>query len=113
MMNRILIFCLWLAGPLGVAWAGDRPPVARWDFGPEETTPLRSHGGVDRDVPGPRPPTYPDFEPGNTAVRLDGRGAYLSFEDAGAGSPFDFGNGDAITLEAWVQVDEDRCDRDD
>ncbi len=79
---------------------------ARWDFGSEETTPLQSHGSVHRDVPGPRPPEFPDFESGNTAIRLDGRGAYLSFEDDGVGSPFDFSGGDAIALEAWVQVDE-------
>ncbi len=89
-----------------LVWAADRPTVVRWDFGAEETTPLRSHGGVHRDVPGPRPPIYPDFEPDNTAVKLDGRGAHLSYADPGEQSFFDFTNGDAITLEAWVQVDE-------
>ena len=99
---------LWLS--LAGAAAGADPPVAmRWDFGAEETTPLRSHGGVHRDVPGPRPPDYPDFEPNNTAVKLDGSGAHLSFEDPGARSPFDFTNGDSVTLEAWVQVDELRA----
>src|SRR3954447_17064720 len=106
MRERSVVFGLLLVGLAGVAWGSGRPPSARWDFGTEETTPLRSHGGVHRDVPGPRPPTYPDFEASNTAVRLDGSGAHLSFEDAGAGSPFDFSNGDEITLEAWVQVDE-------
>lgn len=91
------------------AWSGDRPTVVRWDFGAEETTPLRSHGSVHRDVPGPRPPTYPDFESNNTAIRLDGSGARLTFEDSGPLSPFDFANGDRITLEAWVQVEELRA----
>jgi hypothetical protein len=77
-----------------------------WEFSAEETTPLRSVGGVHRDVPGPRSPDYPDFDESNTAVKLDGRGARLEFEDSGPNSRFDFTNGDTITLEAWVQVDE-------
>lgn len=91
------------------AWSEEQSLVARWEFGAEETTPLRSHGGVHRDVPGPRPPIYPDFEVSNTAVKLDGRGAHLSYDDPGDQSPFDFGNGDSITLEAWVQVNEIRA----
>ncbi len=91
------------------SWASDPAPPIRWDFSAEETAPLRSHGGVHRDVPGPRPPTYPDFEAGNTAVKLDGTGAHLSVEDSGPQSPYDFSNGDAITLEAWVQVEEIRA----
>lgn len=82
------------------------PTSIRWDFGAEETSKLQSVGGVERDVPGPRPPDYPDFDANNTAVRLDGRGAHLLFEDPGPDSFFDFNQGDAITLEAWVQVDE-------
>lgn len=79
-------------------------PIAYWGFGQEESTPLESHGGVHRDVPGPRPDVYPDFTPDNTAVRLDGKGARFTFDDPGENSPFDFTNGDAITLEAWVRI---------
>src|SRR5690606_32443150 len=81
-------------------------PVARWDFGAEEQTPLTPQGGIHRDVEGPRPPTYPDFSEHNTAVRLDGNGARFTFADPGVHSPFDFTNGDEITLEAWVNVRE-------
>jgi cytochrome c553 len=87
-------------------WGADPPVFSRWDFGAEETTALQSHGGVHRDIPGPRPPDYPDFVAGNTAVRLDGSGAHLSVEDTGTNSLFDFADGDAITLESWVQVDD-------
>lgn len=80
--------------------------VASWEFGTEEETPLRSHGGVHRDVPGPRPPMFPDFPENNTAVNLDGSGARFVFDDSGNDSPFDFTNGDAITLEAWINVRE-------
>lgn len=80
-------------------------PVARWDFGEEDVSRAVAKGGVQRDVPGPRPPMYPDFERTNTAVRFDGAGAHLALADPGAASAFDFTNGDAITLEAWVQVE--------
>lgn len=80
-------------------------PVAFWEFGTEESTPLVAHGGVHRDVPGPRSPEFPDFEPTNLAVQFDGQGARYEFADPGAKSSFDFTNGDAITLEAWIKVD--------
>lgn len=84
----------------------DEPALAaRWDFGEEESTQLQPHGSVQRDAAGPRSPEYPDFAADNTAIKLDGNGAYFSFDDSGVQSPFDFENGDAITLEAWVQVD--------
>ncbi|MFN3159256.1 MAG: DUF1553 domain-containing protein [Rubinisphaera brasiliensis] len=86
--------------------AQDAEPIAHWGFGQEESTPLESHGGVHRDVPGPRPETYPDFTADNTAVKLDGKGARFTFADPGDDSPFDFTNGDAITLEAWVKVSQ-------
>lgn len=82
------------------------PPVIRWEFGTEETSKLQTHGGVHRDVPGPRPPEFPDFDSSNTGVKFDGRGARFTFPDSGADSPFDFKNGDAITLEAWVKIED-------
>lgn len=81
-------------------------PVLRWDFSAEEASQLKSHGEVHRDIPGPRAPEFPDFETTNTAVQLDGKGAHFSFADPGPGSVLDFTNGDAITLEAWVNVSE-------
>jgi hypothetical protein len=101
------IFCGAAAALLtSVSPALAAPPVAQWEFGTEESTPLIARGGVHRDVPGPRPPEFPDFEPMNLAVKLDGRGARYEFTDPGAKSPLDFANGDEITLEAWVKVDD-------
>lgn len=100
-----LLAALWL--PLSLP-ADDLVPAARWDFGAEEATPLTAHGGVQRDQAGPRAPEFPDFAENNTAVRLDGKGAYLSIDDSGPASRFDFTNGDSITLEAFVQVDDIR-----
>ncbi|MEW4562448.1 DUF1553 domain-containing protein [Bremerella sp. JC770] len=80
--------------------------AALWEFGPEEATPLHPVGGIHRDVPGPRPPMFPDFPVNNTAVNFDGQGSRFVFDDSGDGSPFDFQNGDEITLEAWVNIRE-------
>jgi len=101
-----LFTCLSLAASdWSIAHAFDDSTLAAsWSFGQEESTPLESHGGVHRDVPGPRPDKYPDFTADNTAVRLDGRGARFTFEDPGDDSPFDFTNDDQITLEAWVKI---------
>ncbi len=51
-------------------------------------------------------PEFPDFEADNTCVKLDGNGSHFELTDPGANSEFDFTNGDAITLEAWIQVDK-------
>jgi mono/diheme cytochrome c family protein len=78
--------------------------VARWDFGTEDTNNFVMHGSVQRDQPGPRPPQYPDFEANNTSLRLPGDGSHLKIGDPGKASLYDFAQGDAITLEAWVKV---------
>lgn len=94
--------CL-LAAPAAATGA---EPLAFWQFGTEETTRLEAVGGVHRDQPGPRPPAFPDFPLGNTAVRFDGQGSRFTFSDPGDNSRFDFSNGDAITLESWVNISE-------
>ncbi|MCP4853613.1 MAG: DUF1553 domain-containing protein [Fuerstiella sp.] len=88
--------------------AADKTLVARWNFEAEEEVRLTPHGNVLPDQAGPRPPEFPDFSDSNTAVRLDGTNAYFSVADPGSDSDFDFTNGDAITLEAWVNVDDIR-----
>lgn len=72
----------------GVA-AAEMSPVASWDFDLVEE--------------GPRPPEFPRFSPTNKAVRFDGAGSKIVVPDEGTKSRFDFSNGDAITIEAWVK----------
>lgn len=108
MIVRLSLCSVFWLSFLTSSWAANPPAEIRWNFGAEETTPLQANEGVHRDVPGPRPPEYPDFEPGNTAVKLDGKGAHLWIADSGPQSVFDFTSGDAITLEAWVKVDDIR-----
>lgn len=98
-----------VVGAVARAAATNVAALAQWSFGVEEATPLIASGGVHRDQPGPRPPTFPDFDANNTAVKFDGSGAHFSFADPGPNSPFDFTNGDAITIEAWVKVDDLRA----
>ncbi len=95
----LFVVAFWMSAP-------SLAQTVKWEFGSEEVTPLTAHGGVHRDVPGPRPPMYPDFEATNTAVKFDGHGSHFSLVDPGTESPFDFSNGDALTIEAWVKVDD-------
>lgn len=88
------------------ARAADHHGVARWEFGTEEITRVAYSGSVQRDARGPRPPMFPDFSETNTAIKLNGDGAHVVIQDTGASSPFDFTNGDSITIESWVLIDQ-------
>lgn len=63
-------------------------------------------GNVSWGTEGARPPSYPGLEERNQAVKFDGKSTSLRFTDPGDNSLLDFDNGDAITLEAWVNVDK-------
>lgn len=104
----VLLAGIGLTCPSATILVADEPakPVANWRFGTEETTKLTPHGGVHRDQPGPRPPEFPDFDSGNTSIKLDGKGARFVLADPGPHSDFDFDNGDAITIQAWVNMDQ-------
>jgi mono/diheme cytochrome c family protein len=104
--NLSLVSCIltWLFPFLALAQS-DLALVARWEFESEETTKLRSIGTVHRDIPGPRSPLYPDFDATNTAIKLDGSGSHLEFDDPGTQSEFDFTSDEPISLEAWVQAE--------
>lgn len=85
----------------------DSGPVAYWDF--ESTAPAISDTdlavatqGATRQVPGPRPESYPLFQLTNTALDLGTSPAYLRLKDPGTNSLFDFDKEDEISIEAWV-----------
>ncbi|NNE93395.1 MAG: DUF1553 domain-containing protein [Verrucomicrobiales bacterium] len=42
----------------------------------------------------------------NRAAKFEGNGGRIVIPDPGPGSQFDFGNGDPITIECWVSLDE-------
>ena len=41
----------------------------------------------------------------NRAAHFTGQGEHFALDDPGKDSPLDFGRGDEITLEAWVQLE--------
>lgn len=92
---------MFLIGAIAFTVADNVSPAVQWEFGTEEATSLTAQGNVQRDQAGPRPPEFPEMAENNTAVRLDAA-AYLAVPDTGSSSDFDFTNGDAITIEAWV-----------
>lgn len=92
-----------------VVSAADKPQVERFDFGTEEAGPLIPRGDVVRDQAGPRPPEFLNMDADNTAVQLKGHGARFEIKDPGPHSSYQFTNGDAITLEAWIKVESLRA----
>ncbi|MFK7820220.1 MAG: LamG-like jellyroll fold domain-containing protein, partial [Planctomycetaceae bacterium] len=99
----LLLTCCCLRQPTARA----DEPVIHLSFSSEQTLPMQARGNVLRDQAGPRPPAFPDFNGDNTAVRLDGK-SYLAFKDPVDHDRFDFRNGDEITLEAWVKLEDAR-----
>ena len=90
-----------VVGAVARAAATNVVPVARWDFGVEEATPLIAHGGVHRDQPGPRPPTFPDFD-----------ASYLPFFQFGLtlGKYFDFvGNTNRLIIKSMIEIHDDKA----
>lgn len=100
--------CCWLLVALPVfaqndASAPDRP-VLQWHFnGQAERGVNATLAG--KAVAGPRPPLYPGFAADNQALPFTGTGFTVREADLPAGV-LRFSAKDAITLEAWVKVDE-------
>ena len=90
-------------------------PVGWWRFEGTGEEQWRDHSGsehhaqlrgiVTAGVAGPRPSEYPDFAPENIGAAFPKGPNFLVVSDAGDASDLDFGAGDAITLEAWVQME--------
>ncbi len=109
MQSRLMLFAAWAIMNLaGHGLAADGSLVASWEFAADQLPSLVAEGDIRRDLPGPRPPEFPDHPQENMSVGFNGDGGHFVIADPGPGSPFDFTNGDAITLEAWVRVDGPR-----
>lgn len=90
-----------------VWWRFDGAKDAALDLAPASSLKVLSGrivGAVKTDAEGPRPPLFPATEPSSTAIEFKGDGASIRLQDPGDNSPLDFQNGDAITMEAWVNV---------
>ena len=100
--GRVIGVVVGLMGCTVAVMAEPPAPIARWTF--DQGASAVSVGSLRLDGPGPRPPFYPGFPAGNKALVLDAP-SWLAIPDEGHKSRFDFDNGDAITLEAWVRPD--------
>lgn len=96
-MRPSLRFALFLLATTAYA----QPQSSQWTF--DESEVLDSVGDVKFGQPGPRPPEFPDFFEKNKSVLLGGQGARVVIPDHEDGR-FDFGDGDPISLEAWVDL---------
>ncbi|MEN3942768.1 DUF1553 domain-containing protein [Prosthecobacter sp. SYSU 5D2] len=78
-------------------------PVAQWSFDGHPSQPCKLEGAVVFDQQGPSPKQFSSFAEANRAARFGGeKHGLIRVTDPGANSPYDFDNGDEITLEAWV-----------
>jgi len=88
-------------------------PVAYWRFSGKNRGKVHNTaddmlvgtavGPVDLGREGPQPPRYLTTAKGNTAIAIPGQG-YIKVRDPGDESPLDFGVGDTITIEAWIDL---------
>ncbi|MCB1079939.1 MAG: LamG domain-containing protein, partial [Verrucomicrobiae bacterium] len=86
-------------------------PVAWWSFDTDKPEQGEIEGSVELGKPGPTSKQFRSFPDNNRAAAFtskDGKATgFIQLEDVGAGSQFDFDNGDPITIEAWVNPDAD------
>jgi hypothetical protein len=104
-----MLLVAWLVGlgiPVHRCAADVSTLVGHWKFEANGESGLTPFGDVKFEQAGPRVPEFPDFSASNHAVRLNGNGAGLLVVNGGNNSDFQFTNGDAMTLEAWVLVDK-------
>jgi hypothetical protein len=111
--SSTLVVATLLTLPVGVraqagndAGPGVDPPVAAWHFEGvnEPGLPKVAKKALD---PGPRPPSYPTFQSANSAYAfLDAKAGFRVREADLPKAKLRFGQGESITLEAWVKVQE-------
>lgn len=81
----------------------DAAAPIRWTF--DEVLPGEVHGAAEISSADLAAPRYPDFEPGNRVLTLESP-SWIRIPDDPATPRLDFDNGDSVTFEAWVRVDE-------
>lgn len=79
-------------------------PVFKWSFDDKIDPAAAQTGKIQIVSGGPTAPEFPDFPETNQALELT-KPSWIAIQDEGAGSRFDFDNGDEFTAEAWVNLD--------
>lgn len=75
----------------------------RWEFEGLDALPGERVGKIDVVAAELQQPQYPEFETGNSVLKLNSP-SWIRIPDSSDDSRFDFDNGDAVTLEAWVRL---------
>ena len=95
--------CLLISLIATASVAADPAPVAEWTFDSDQPDLGKAEGGVRFGQAGPSPKQFKHLAASNQAARFDGaKASFIRVTDPGEKSLFDFDNGDAITIEAWV-----------
>ncbi|MFZ4766899.1 MAG: DUF1549 domain-containing protein, partial [Roseimicrobium sp.] len=80
-------------------------PLVKWTFDADE--PGTWTGKKIIEAQGPQKPLYPAFPVGNKAAQFTGKDSFLTVKESDVpGVNLRFGHGEAITIEAWVNVEE-------
>jgi hypothetical protein len=99
-VKHLVLLILTLAG---VATAAEPAPAAQWNLDGDGPGLGKAEGGVIFLQEGPPPQQFRQLPASNRAARFDGlKGGLIRLADPGERSPYDFDNGDALTIEAWV-----------
>lgn len=100
---RVLNPCLGLCLLVSISFAADPVPVAQWSFDGDKPEIGKTEAGVEFGQEGPSPKQFKHLPASNRAAKFEGaKGGFIRVTDPGEKSLFDFDNGDAITIEAWV-----------
>ncbi|MCB1278936.1 LamG domain-containing protein, partial [Prosthecobacter sp.] len=97
------LFCLVVLWGASLALAAEPTPVAHWSFDGDKPEIGQIEGSVVLGQDGPSAKQFTSFAADNRAALFGGEKAgFIRVKDSGKASMFDFDNGDAITIEAWV-----------
>ncbi|WP_339728491.1 DUF1553 domain-containing protein [uncultured Gimesia sp.] len=79
----------------------------------EKSKPVKAlvSGQLAKPAAGPRPSEFPLFDAKNQAAGFEPGKGFLRVVDPGENSPLDFNAGDAITIEAWVNLNSTKAGR--
>lgn len=91
-------------------YAGVQTTAKKEDKKTEPVMALQS-GKLAKAAAGPRPSEFPLFSPENQAAHFNPGAGFLRVVDPGEKSFLDFTAGDAITLEAWVNLNSTQAGR--
>src|SRR6187402_763824 len=80
-------------------------PLIKWTFDADEPGTWKGKKVVE--AQGPQKPLYPGFPAGNKAAQFSGKDSSITIKESDVpDANLRFGHGEAISIEAWVNVEE-------